>query len=123
MENGQARLAVLLMVDESLLGLAVETLLGGEKGLDVVTCSSTAKALEQMRSHPPQVLVVDLEACPGEAVLEWLRMVRSRPDSRLVALSRQDSTVCVYHGSQRALREARDLVAVIEHPDGQCRQP
>ena len=114
--DGQARLRVLHVSDESLLSLGVESLLGGQNGIEVAICTSTAEALEQIQRDPPDAIILDLEGSQNEAALEWLRILRDRPDTRLVALNRQDSTICIYHGIKHALREAQDLVAIIEHP-------
>lgn len=114
--DGRARLRILHVSDESLLSLGVESLLGEQNGLDVVMCTSTAEALEQIRRDPPDAIILDLEGSQNETALEWLRILRDRPDTRLVALNRQDSTICIYHGIKHALREAQDLLAVIDHP-------
>jgi two-component system, chemotaxis family, chemotaxis protein CheY len=71
--------------DEVLLGVVTRMLEGG--GYDVVTVADGAAAVESYRTHPADVVLMDLYMPGTDGVEALIRLRQQFPDVRIVAIS------------------------------------
>ena len=113
--NGQARVRVLVLTDESLFNLGVRNLLGQQEVLGVLSCESDADEIRHhLQTFQPHVVIFDSDQQHGATTPEWMWILRDMPGIRLLGLSLQDNSICIYHGETQQVREVEDLVRAIE---------
>lgn len=80
--------------------------MGREAGVD--------RAVARIQELHPDVVIVDSD-CLGGDCADVLRIMTDAAGPRVIGVSRQDNTLCVYHGERRVVRDTSDLLAAIEH--------
>jgi DNA-binding NarL/FixJ family response regulator len=114
-QNGRSKVRVLVFSDESLLSLGIETLLRGETLLETASCESDMdETLDRIRTFQPHVVILGPYQQYGEAASKWMQILNDAPGIRLLGLSLQDNTICIYRGERREVTEAGDLIAAIK---------
>lgn len=88
---------VVLAEDHPLFRDALEALIGGLDGLEVVATSSTVEGLlMQVQSTQPHVAVVDLGLADGSALGALAQLRNVAPDCHLLVLTSADDDAAVY---------------------------
>jgi len=105
----------LLLFGPHLFGNAVEALLCGEPGLELVGRETDpGQAIRRVRESRPDVVVFsDGEGATGLAG-ELLRSAREGFHVRIVEVQLATNTVCIYCGEQQSIREVRNLVDTVQ---------
>ncbi|MFQ6000126.1 MAG: hypothetical protein ACE5LG_00490 [Anaerolineae bacterium] len=105
---------ILVLCRHLLFAQALRTLLSGEEEFDVVGVETDEpRAMEAIRLLKPEIVVVETGAegvLPG-SILPYLS--RESPGSMMIGLSLTENEISVYHGRQRRVRKAEDLLEVI----------
>ena len=113
--NGQASVRVLVLSDETLYDLGVRSLLSRYPTLEILSCEPDAdKVTACLQSFQPDIVVLNTAQQQVANAAEWLQILRDSPRIKLLGLSLEDSTVCIYHGETQQVREAGDLFRAIE---------
>ncbi len=113
--NGQASVRVLVLSDETLFNLGVQSLLNRYPTLEILSCEPDAdKVTAHLHSFQPDIVVLNTAQQQGAKAAEWLQILRDSPGIRLLGLSLEDSTICIYHGETQQVREVGDLLRAIE---------
>ncbi len=97
-----------------LFARGLSTLLRGREEIEVVGIESEElSGLESIKKLKPDVVVVERgeEGVPIDNVLS--HVVRESPGSTVVGLSLGENEIDVYHGHQRQVRRAEDLLDLI----------
>ena len=111
----QASVRILVLSDESLFNLGVQNLLGRYPTLEILSCDTGEEEVAaHLQSFQPDVVVLNMAQQQGAQAAEWLRVLRDRPGIRLLGLSLEDSTVCIYRGETQQVKEVGDLLRAIE---------
>jgi DNA-binding NarL/FixJ family response regulator len=114
-QNGRSKVRVLVFSDESLLSLGIETLLRGETLLETASCESDmGETLDRIRAFEPQVVILATYQQYGETASNWMRILKDAPGIKLLGLSLQDNTICIYRGDTQQMEEGADLLRAIE---------
>ena len=105
----------------ALFGDAVEGLLRGQPDLEIAGRESDPeKAIARIRELCPDVVILDNDDPVGELSSLVARILGDRRGVRVIGLNLEDTnnnTICTYHGEQRIIRGAEDLVELIETQD------
>jgi len=103
-----------LLFGPHLFGNAVEALLCGEPGLEIVgRQTDPGQAIRRVRESRPDVVVFsDGEGATGLAG-ELLRSAREGSHIRTVEVHLATNTVCAYWGEQQSIQEAGDVVHTV----------
>lgn len=105
---------ILVLCRHLLFAQALQTLLSGEEEFEVVGVETEEpRAMETIRLLKPQIVVVETGeegVLPG-SILPYL--LRESPGSMMIGLSLTENEISVYHGRQRRVRKAEDLLEVI----------
>ena len=113
--NGQASVRVLVLSDETLYDLGVRSLLSRYPTLEILSCEPDAdKVTACLQSFQPDIVVLNTAQQQVANAAEWLQILRDSPRIKLLGLSLEDSTICIYHGETQQVREAGDLFRAIE---------
>jgi hypothetical protein len=115
---------VFVICELGLFGEALEGLLGGEPGLEIVGREADPReAVRRVKeAHPDVIVVTDGEAATGLDA-ELLDLVREGLHVRIVEVHLGANTVCVYCGEQQHIREFQDLVDALGRCAGLSRDP
>ena len=106
---------VLVLSDETLFNLGVQSLLRRYPTLEILSCEPEAsKVTAHLQSFRPDIVVLNAAQQEGIHSAEWLQVLRDRPGIRLLGLSLEDSTVCIYHGETQQVKEVGDLLRAID---------
>jgi len=107
---------VLVLSDESLFTLGVQNLLRQYATLEICSCEADLDGvLGCLQSFQPHVVVLDSDQQHGTTASQWMHILRSRPEIKLLGLSLQDNTICIYRGETQQVTEVADLLRAIEH--------
>ena len=88
---------VVLAEDHPLFRDALEALIDGLDGLEVVATTSTIEGLlSQVRTHQPHVAVVDLGLADGSALSALAQLGDIAPNCRVLVLTSADDDAAVY---------------------------
>ena len=111
---------VVLADDHPLVRRSLRALLEGEEGVDVVGEAGELASVERhVRSHRPDVLVLDPRLPDGSNVVETIGKLRGRaPDTQVVVLSMSDSAGF----GQQALASGALGFVLKEHADSELPQ-
>lgn len=110
---------VLLLSDESPLSLGAEAMLRDETALEVIRELDPDRVVECIRTFHPDAVVLGLADKTGESASEWLHLLSSVPDIRLIALSVQDNNLRIYErGQVHLLPDASGLLVACRAPQG-----
>lgn len=113
--NGQTPVRVLVLSDESLFNLGVQSLLSQYPTLEILSCEpDPEKVTAHLQSFQPHVVVLNEAQQQSAHAAEWLQILRDSPWIKLLGLSLEDSTVCIYHGETQRVREVGDLLRAIK---------
>jgi len=113
--NGQASVRVLVLTDESLFNLGVQNLLGQQEALEILGCESDADEIRHhLQTFQPHVVILNSAQQYGATTPEWMQILRDTPGIRLLGLSLQDNSICIYRGETQQVTEVEDLVRAIE---------
>ena len=114
-KNGQASVRVLVLNDESLFNLGVQNLLGQQEVLEVLGCESDEDEIRHhLQTFQPHVVILNSAQQDGATTPEWMRILRDTPGIRLLGLSLQDNSICIYRGEIQQVREVEDLMRAVE---------
>lgn len=106
---------VFVLSRNSLFGKGIETLLGQETELEMVTTSEDLNTLEErIQECHPDVIIVNCDDPKDELTSAILCAVRERLDVRVIGLSLRDNNICVYRGEQKQIFQVEDLLHAIE---------
>ena len=106
---------VLVLSDESLFTLGVQKLLGRYPTLEMLSCDPDVEDIAaHLESLQPDIVVLNTAQQQGAQAAEWLQILRDRPGIKLLGLSLEDSTICIYHGETQQVKEVGDLLRAIE---------
>lgn len=110
----QRGIRVLVLSDESLFNLGVQNILAQQETLEILSCESDAGSVRaHLQAFQPHVIVLNSAQQQGASAPEWTEILRDTPGVRLLGLSLQDSSVCIYRGETMQVREVADLVRAI----------
>lgn len=113
--SGVAGVRVLVLSDESLFILGVQSLLSQFPTLEILSCEPDADAVSaHLQSFQPDIVVLNAAQQQGANAAEWLQILRDSPRVRLLGLSLEDSTICIYRGETQQVKEVGDLLRAIE---------
>jgi DNA-binding NarL/FixJ family response regulator len=88
---------IVLAEDHPLFRDALEALIDGLAGLEVVATTSTIEGLlSQVRTHQPHVAVVDLGLADGSALSALAQLGDIAPECRVLVLTSADDDAAVY---------------------------
>lgn len=108
---------VFILSDSSLFSRGVEALLRQETRFEIVGHEADiGRALERIRALEAEVVIVgssDADCDPGPAAAQVLGQGLG---AKVISLSLQESTACVYRGERREVQSMADLIAAIEEP-------
>lgn len=96
----------------------VASLLYSETGLDLLGRESDVdRAIEQIRTLHPDVIIVDAgdTRCAASSIV--LRILQENCTAKVIGLNLNDNTLCVYHEEQRTVRGVADLMHALESDD------
>jgi DNA-binding NarL/FixJ family response regulator len=106
---------VIVLTRNSLFGKGIESLLGQEMELEIVTSSEDLDSLEAcIQECQPDVIIVNCDDPKDELTSAILCAVRERLDVRVIGLSLRDNSICVYRGEQKQIVQVEDLLHAIE---------
>lgn len=76
--------------------------------------SDAERAIEQIRTLRPDVVIVDTSnvVCDASAVV--MRILQERIGDKVVRLNLHDNKICIFHEEQRSIRGVEDLLSAIE---------
>lgn len=115
-QKGRISTRVLVLSDESLFTLGVQNLLRQHPSLDIQSIESDLdEALGCLETFEPHVVVLDSDHQQGTFASEWMHILRSRPQIKLLGLSLEENTIVIYRGETQQVREVADLLRAIEH--------
>jgi TorA maturation chaperone TorD len=110
---------VFLVASSTLFGRGVENLLRQEPAVELVGCETDAgRAVDQIKELRPDVVILDSSDPMCDRALAMMRILREGLGTKVIGLSLQDSTICIYRGEKRVAREMEDLMDAIEHNEG-----
>ena len=108
---------VFILSDSSLFSQGVEALLRQETRVEIVGHEADLeKALERIRALDAEVVIVgsnDASCDPGPVAAQVLSQGLG---TRVIGLSLQESTACIYRGERHEVQSMADLIAAIEGP-------
>jgi DNA-binding NarL/FixJ family response regulator len=92
----------------------IETLLRQADGLEIVGRETDAdRAIECVKDLHPDIVIVDsdsLKQAPSPVMMQiWEQQFRTK----IIGLSLQSNTICIYHEEQRVARGVDDLMRAI----------
>ncbi len=109
---------VLILSSHPLFSQGVASLLGQEAGIELLGQESDVdRALEQIRTLHPDVIIVDVGNTHCDESPVVLRILRENYTAKVIGLNLNDNTICVYHEEQRPVRGVEDLMHAIESDD------
>jgi DNA-binding NarL/FixJ family response regulator len=113
-QTAQSSVRVLVLSDETLFNFGVQNLLSQQEALEILSCEPDAGAVKaQLQAFQPHIVVLNSAQQQGASAPEWIDILRDTPGVRLLGLSLQDSSVCIYRGDTMQVREVADLVRAI----------
>ena len=114
-QTGWTSTRVLVLSDQSLFNLGVQNLLRQCSTLEIRSCESDLDVvLTCLQTFQPRVVIIDSDQQQGAPASEWMHILRSAPEIKLLGLSLQDNSICIYRGETQQVREVEDLVRAIE---------
>ncbi len=115
MPAGYSASRVLILSDQSLFHLGIQNLLEQDTVLDVIGCELSAPELvDRIRATQPDVILLDSDHPPANITSQIMDILRDVPGIRLIGLSYQRSTLVVYRGETKKVRDVSDLLKVID---------
>ncbi len=103
---------IFVISNHLMFGHGIGSLLREEAELEVVGQESNLnRAIEQIGALQPDVVILDSD--DPEPDLEVAHILRVRPGVKVISLSLDNNTLCVYQASQRTTRGVDDLLAAI----------
>ena len=114
MPAGDSASRVLILSDQSLFHLGIQNLLEQDTALDVIGCELSAPELvDHIRATQPDVILLDSDHPPANIASQIMDILRDVPGIRLIGISYQHSTLVVYRGETKKVRDVADLLHVI----------
>lgn len=112
---------IFMVFEHEPFGDAVEGLLRQRSDLEIVGRGcDPEEAIARIRELRPDVIILDNDDPAGQLSSLVARILGDRMGVRVIGLNLQDNannTICTYHGEQRIVHEAQDLVEIIESQD------
>ena len=106
---------IFICTNQSLFGQGVERWLGGEPGLELIGCESDPdQALARIQALQPDVVLLVTGGPTRPAPADGQTLLHAGVTAKIIELNLQNSSVCVYRGERQTVREAADLLRVIE---------
>jgi len=108
------KLRIFILYRHPLFGRGLESLLKQEKGLEVVGAAwGDSKALHQIRSLRPDVVIVEGEANSGQGPSLW-EVLQESPSGRVISVDLEEDQATIYTTSRLAPAEAKDLIKAVK---------
>lgn len=107
---------VILWGQDDLFTQAIESFLEARKTLNVTRIFSDqgeAQLVEQVKALHPAVVILYLGNCPPDEQLP-IHILQNQPDLKVVMVSGENNQVQVFHKQNLTLREASDLLSILE---------
>ena len=106
---------VFVLTRNSLFGKGIESLLGQDARLEIVSTPEQFESLEKrIQECRPDVVIVNCDDPKDELTSAILCAVRERLDVRVIGLSLRDNSICVYRGEQKQIFQVEDLLHAIQ---------
>ena len=113
-QTAQSSVRVLVLSDETLFNLGVQNLLSQQETLEILSCEPDSGVVKaHLQAFQPHIVVLNSAQQQGASAPEWIEILRDTPGVRLLGLSLQDSSICIYRGDTMQVREVADLVRAI----------
>lgn len=105
---------VIVVLNESLIGRGVESLLSREMDLNVtgVPFIDDRALIDQIVEFQPNVVIVDESLIFGRKI-DFLSLLRTDPKMRLLVLSNQDNRINIYDRQEIPVTQSTDLISAI----------
>ena len=114
-QKAHTGIRVLVLSDESLFSLGVQNLLRQQEALEILCCESDATAVEAyLQMFQPHIVILNSDQRSDTSAPEWIQILRDTPGVKLLGLSLQDNSICIYRGETKQVKEVADLVRAIE---------
>jgi len=105
---------ILLFSKQTLLARGVESLLQQEPAMQIVGwATSLADALDRIRDHRPDVVIVDCAGSCADSAPAIVRILQERAGIRVVGLSPQDNRISLFFGQERDVEKPADLIEAL----------
>jgi chemotaxis response regulator CheB len=105
---------VLIISSYLMFGVGLESLLSRAETIEVVGREENiGRALEQIDSLAPDVIILDGDEPPYDGVATLLTILRSQTVSKIIGLNLQNNSLRVYEARQWQASGVEDLVAAI----------
>jgi DNA-binding NarL/FixJ family response regulator len=117
-KGSRAVARVFILTSHSLFYVGVERLLRRETALDVVVGRETdvGEAVGRIKELQPDVVIVDSDHLAPDFAAELMGILRDVGGIKIIGLSLQDNSICIYRGEKRVVEATEDLVEAIELP-------
>lgn len=107
---------VFILSNHPLFGKGIESLLRWEEGLTIVGHEiNPDRAMEQIRTLQPDVVIVDCNDAEAARALTVMRPFKQGARPCVIGLNLNDNTISIYHGEQRPIQDVRDLIAAVQN--------
>ncbi len=108
---------VVILSNQSLFCVGVESLLRREATLEIETCGlDVDQARRCLSTFRPDVIVVDKDDPLCAFAGQWMQFVAEAPGARMVELSLRENSIRMQPGDQPLALEPTSLIAAIERP-------
>lgn len=105
---------VLMLSNHPLLIRGVESLLRQADGVEFIGRElDVDQVVAGLRAHHPDVIILDDRELNGDSALAIMSYLGEPSGIRVIGLSPQQNTICIYCGEQRVTRDVSDLVSAI----------
>jgi DNA-binding NarL/FixJ family response regulator len=107
---------IILWGQDDLFTQAIESFLETRKTLNVIRILSDQgedQLVEQVKALHPAIVILYLANCAPDEQLP-LHILQNQPDLKVVVVSGENNRVQVFHKQNLILREASDLLSILE---------
>jgi DNA-binding NarL/FixJ family response regulator len=109
---------VVILSNQSLFCVGVESLLRRESALETESCAlDVDQASQCLRTFRPDVIVVDKDDPVSAFAGLWMQLVGELPGARMIELSLRENTVRMQPGDRPLALEPASLIEAIERPN------
>lgn len=105
---------VLMLSNHPLLIRGVESLLRQAEGVEFIGRElDVDQVVAGLRAYHPDVIILDDRELNGDSALAIMSYLGEPLGIRVIGLSPQQNTICIYRGEQRVTRDVSDLVSAL----------
>lgn len=106
---------VFVLTRNSLFGKGIESLLGQDARLEIVSTPAQFESLEKsIQERRPDVIIVNCDDPKDDLISAILCALRERLDVRVIGVSLLENNIWIYKGEQKQILQVEDLLRAIQ---------